>query len=243
MNNTYSLYLTITDFQKQQQRAYNEYMQTIESIADAKGSKYYADREQAAMEKRKATEESARAEARYWLKKNIEGRAAANRKRKAIAPTSEQLAILQALKMRTSATEAELEQIAASMDGNSLGLAVIQDFANDLYARRNKEKGNGTGIPYNGFPRNYLAMAKNNDYPADEVERELSNIASACNRIIDSDGASYVAGLASDRSNKLYGTNYSRDDLKREKIASSESDFFNSVSSIPFETLQHCVNE
>ena len=242
MSYTYSLYLTVTDFQKKQRAAFDEYVQTIKSIADAKGSKYYADREQAAMEKRKATEESARADARYWLKKNIEGMAAANRKRKAIAPTSEQLALLQALKMRTSATDAELEQIANSMDGNAVGLAVIQDIANDLYARRNKEKGNGTGIPYNGFPRNYLAMAKS-DYPADEVERELSNIASACNRIIDSDGASYVAGLASDRSNKLYGTNYSRDDLKRERIASSESDFFESVSSIPFETLQHCVNE
>ena len=242
MSYTYSLYLTITDFQKKQRAAFDEYKETIKSIADAKGSKYYADREQAAMEKRKATEESARADARYWLKKNIEGMAAANRKRKAIAPTSEQLALLQALKMRTNVSDAELEQIANAMDGNAVALGVIQEFANDMYKRRNKEMGNGTGMPYNGFAHNYLSLAKN-DYPADEVERELSSIASACNRIIDSDGASYVAGLGADRSNKLYGTNYNRDDLKRERIASSESDFFNSVSSIPFETLQHCVNE
>ena len=52
-------------------------------------SQYYEDRQKEAMSKRKAAEEEARKEARYWLKKTVDEMAAANHVRKAIPPTAD----------------------------------------------------------------------------------------------------------------------------------------------------------
>ena len=240
MSNTFTLYDTVTTFQRKQREAYDAYIEAMKGIETAKGSQYYNDRQKAAAEARKAAEDEARNTALYWLKKTFEDMAAVNRVRKAIPPTAEQLAILQAMKLRTNISGEELDQIANAMCGNSMGLGVVNDFARDMLARREQDANTATRHPF-GFPKNYLSMAKDS-YPIAEMERELKNIASACYGIVNSDGANRVRGLAASFHDRQHGTNTDRDTLPREEIAGSETAFLERVSSVPVNILQNCLN-
>ena len=240
MNNTYTLYDTVVTFQRRQREAYDAYIEAMKGLESAKGSQYYDDRQKEAMSKRKAAEEEARKEARYWLKKTVDEMAAANHVRKAIPPTADQLAVLQAMKMRTDISDDELEQIANAMEGNSMGLGIVNDFAREVYSRR--EKGTNAANPHpHGFPKNYLSMARDS-YPVKDMDQEIRNIASACSQIIESDGANRIRGMTTDIHNKQYGTTVDRDTLAREAIPTSESAFYENLSSVPVNILQNCLN-
>ena len=243
MNNSFLLFDTITTFQKKQREAFDEYKRTMSELDKYKGSQHYTDAQKAAMDKRRASEEAARKDARYWTQKALEQMQAANRVRKMEAPTAEQVAILQAMKMRTDISEAELEQIANSMNGNALAIGVINDFARELY----KKKEN-TGAPNAALkhayatPPNFSDKVKGN-YGIPEMETALRDIASTCTRIINSDGANRVRGMAADLHNAVHGTSIDRDSLAREEIAASEPDFYGSISSVPYEIITKCVND
>ena len=239
MSNTFTLYDTVTTFQRRQREAYDEYIETMKGLETAKGSQYYSDRQREAMDKRKAVEDQARSDARYWIKKTAESMVEANKARKAVPPTAEQLAILQTMKLRTDISDAELEQIANAMDGNAMGLGVVNDFAKEVYKKRNNTN-SAKRNPY-GFPKNYLSMVKG-DYPIEDMEREIIHIARACGTIIESDGANRVAGMAKNFHDRRYGVKTDRDTLVREKIASSEKEFYEGITAIPVETLQKCLN-
>lgn len=224
MSNTFTLYDTVTTFQKRQREAYDAYMKAMEGLETAKGSQYYTDKQREAMDARKAAEEKARAEARYWIQKTVENMKHSNLLQKAIAPTAEQVSILQAMKMRKSMTTEELDQIANAMDGNALALGVVNDYAREI-----------------GNPKNYLAKSKGG-YPVSEMGKAISNIAQACESIIASDGANRAKGLAMDMHSRLHGGPSDRDSLERAEIAGSEADFYSSISTVPVETLQECLN-
>ncbi len=234
MSNTFTLYDTVTTFQRKQRDAYDKYMAAMREIESAKGSAFYSERQRSAMEERKAAEDAARADARYWLKKTLEAMREANRKRKAVPLTQDQLSILQAMKMRTSITAAELDRIANAMDGNGLGLGVVQEFAREMAKKQE-------GLASMAFSKNYLAMTRDS-YPIQEVERELSNIGAVCTRIVNSDGVKHVIDIGA-RYGERWGRVVDRDTLKREDIPASESAFFEGVSSVPFDVLQKCLNE
>ena len=234
MSNTYTLYDTVTTFQRKQRDAYDKYMAAMREIESTKGSAFYDERQRSAMAERKAAEDAAREDARYWLNKTIEAMRTANSKRKAAPLTQDQLSILQAMKMRTSITAAELDQIANAMDGNGLGLGVVQEFAREM-AKKQEDPASMA------FSKNYLAMTRDS-YPIQEVERELRNIGAACARIVNSDGVKHVIDIAS-RHAERYGHAVDRDTLKRETIPESESAFFEGVTSVPFDVLQKCLND
>ena len=240
MSNTFTMYDTVTTFQRRQREAYDAYIEAMKGLETAKGSQYYSDRQREAMDKRKAAEEQARSDARYWIKKTAESMIEANKARKAVPPTAEQLAILQTMKLRTDISDAELDQIANAMDGNAMALGVVNDFAKEVYQRRNNSANTGSRHPYR-ITKNYLAMVKG-DYPIAEMEKEIAHIARACGSIVDSDGANRVRGRVMELHSAKYGGNADRDTLAREKIASSEQEFYEGITSVPVETLQKCLN-
>ena len=234
MTNTYLLYSTVTTFQRKQQEAYNAYMETMKKLETAKGSQYYEDQKKAALEKRKAAEDQARSDARYWVKKATESMIEANKARKIVPPTAEQVAILQTMKMRTNISEAELDRIANAMDGNAMALGVVQEYAKEMSRKGSREN------PLKAA-KNYLAMAKDGQ-SAEEVEKAIRDIAESCSGIIESDGANRVRAMTSEYSKQRHGTNYDRDAIAREAIAENEAAFYGNMSSMTLEALQSCVN-
>lgn len=224
MSNTFTLYDTVTTFQRRQREAYNAYMESMKEIETAKGSQFYSDRQREAMERRTAEETKARDEARYWIKKTIENMNHSNAMQTVVAPTAEQVAILQVMKMRKNISGTELDQIANAMNGNALALGVVNDFAREI-----------------GSPKNYLNKATGN-YPIAEMEKVISGIAQACESIIASDGADRVKALAMDHHSRMYGGNSDHDSIERAAIAESEQDFYSGITSVPVETLQNCLN-
>jgi len=243
MNNSYLLYDTITSFQRKQREAYDEYMRTMQELDKYKGSQHYTDGQKAAMDKRKAAEEAARKDARYWTNKALEQMQAVNRVRKMEALTPEQVALLQAMKMRTDISDVELEQIANAMNGNALGIGVVNDFARELYKKKEHEGAPNAALKHAyATPPNFSKKVKG-QYGIPEMEAALRDIASTCARIINGDGANPARAMAVDLHNSVYGTNISRDSLKRENIATSETEFFESISSVPYEVITKCLND
>lgn len=239
MSTTFGLYDTITKFQRQQQEAYVEYMEGMKAIEETKGSQYYTNRQKILMEKRRQAEDEARKEAKYWLPKYLEQMQASNNTRTMPAPTEEQLRILQAMKMRSDITEAELDQIANAMNGNALGLGIVHEFAREIYEKR---KANGAGLMTdNTHPKNYAAMATG--LPSIErMKDEIKHIGRVCSEIINGNGANRTRAMFADMNHQHYGSSNDHDMLPREKIADSERAFYSDISSIPFEDLQKCVN-
>lgn len=84
---TRRIYEAMKRFTDTRAAARAEYLQTMQAIEDAKGTKYYSDREAAAMEKRNALTNAARRECEAELDAAFAAMSKANHARKLAAPT------------------------------------------------------------------------------------------------------------------------------------------------------------
>lgn len=129
MTNTQRYTRAIIRFQDARNSAQAEYEEHAAELERYKGSKFYEDE----LAKAKAGLDARIAEARQECTTSVNNALEAMRKalqnRKLKPPTQEQLAILQALKMRETITQDELDQAAQSMGGNGLALGVVQEIA------------------------------------------------------------------------------------------------------------------
>lgn len=132
---TFDLAHSIMRFMEARSEAREAYLLTCRRLEQAKGSQLYSDGMKAASDKRAATVEAAQARARAAVRQILSEMRANAAKIQVDAPTPEQLAILQAVKMRDGISSEALEEIAASLDGNALALGVLDDIArkNGLY--------------------------------------------------------------------------------------------------------------
>ena len=236
MSNTWSLYTTIRDFQQEQRRAFDRYREHMAALEPYKGSEHYRQESEKAMQERRATEDAARQNARYYAQRTLGMMQEASRNRKAVAPTQEQINLLSVMKLRESVPLDELEAIARAMNGNSLGVSVIQEYARDQaqkQAEKTGRRGDASFIP------DFTKYATDKVPDADAF---LKNLASACATIIDGDGASRVRGMMADLHESAHGVPANRDNLPRQPIYEGEAQFFQDVSSVPLETVQRTFN-
>ncbi len=237
MSNTWSLFSTIRDFQQEQRAAYDRYSERMAALEQYKGSEYYQQESEKAMKERRATEDAARNNARYYAQRTLEAMQEASRNRKAIAPTQEQINLLSVMKLRESVPLDELEAIARAMNGNSLGVSVIQEYAKQQ-AQKQAEK-TGRRADASIIP-DFTKYATDRVADADAF---LKNLASACTTIIDGDGASRVRGMMADFHESAHGVPANRDSLPRQPIYEGEAQFFQDVSTIPIGVVQSTFND
>lgn len=239
-DNVWNLYHTIKLFQTEQQEAYSRYIKRIEALEQYKGSEYYQQESKRAMVERRATEDAARRIARDSCQKWLDAMREAARARKALAPTQEQINLLSALKLRDSVSTDELETIARAMDGNSMGLSIIQEYARAQAKKRAEKSGLHSDVEI-GVPD--FSKYKTGPLTGTDAEDFLKNLAVSCREIINSDGASRVRGFVADLHERTHGVPAIRDSLPREPVYESEEQFYTDVSLVPFATVRESFNE
>lgn len=210
---TRRIYEAMKRFTDTRAAARAEYLQTMQAIEDAKGTKYYSDREAAAMEKRNALTHAARRECEAELDAAFAAMSKANHARKLAAPTEEQERILRVLAMRIdkngetkrSITREELDSAANAMEGNPLALATLTEIAQRA-----------------GAHRDYTADAQ--EISIGTADAQLHSLAQRCKKILNS--AAQPAPLQSAiMSNRRYGTPIDEDTLPQIPAFESEQQF------------------
>ena len=109
--------------------ASDEYDLTLQKNAALYGSQRYAEIEREAAAKRNAALNVAKQDTLAAVQEVCTTMRSNAKARKTVAPTSEQLAILQALKMREKVTAGELRHAANALAGCPLALSVLDELA------------------------------------------------------------------------------------------------------------------
>lgn len=154
------LYEDALNFQNERKEVTDAYEKTLADLEDKKGSRYYTD----TLAKAKTTRDEAlkALQTKYgeYMDSDLKKMQEANGKRGVVAPTEEELRIVNALKMRDSITESELSLIANSLKHNAMCLEIVQEVANK-----------------NGILRNYSSRYEGNEAPVQYVDDELKGLA------------------------------------------------------------------
>jgi hypothetical protein len=217
MKNTEYLYTAMNNFRKEQIHNREVYMGKKKNLDRYKGSSGYADDLKKIQKERDDANAAARAKYKETVDNAISCMRNANRKRKCTAPTEEQLRLLTAAKMLQKPSVGLLDSIANSMDGNAIGLAVLQDIATTAYQ-------NDDNV-LKKFHPNYAAMAST-ELTVPAADDAIKSLASTCERIMTGSGVSRVRELGLKRNKEMYGMDYDPDDYPQEPEYSSEKDFY-----------------
>ena len=214
----------IMGYMKTRTEARELYRVTIHRLERMRGSQYYDDEAKAAREKRAATVEEAQAKARAACQQIFSKMRENAAKISTSPPTPEQLAILQALKMRDAVTPEELEEIAAAMDGNALALSVVDEIS----------RKNGRYSNFAGTLSNRLSRAATEGIIA-EVQRETEKI------INDPVGVAPAAALYAHSQSMLYNRSIDLDDLQKAPEYSDEFELLEALGVADFNKFTSAV--
>lgn len=129
MKNSELFYEAAHKFQDERQQVKAAYKARLASLEPTKGSQFYKDGLADAEDEYNRQLERLRSNAKVTLDSALDGMMQVNAKRGTVAPTQEQIAILQALQMREHLTNGELNAAANAMNGNDLALSVLNDLA------------------------------------------------------------------------------------------------------------------
>lgn len=226
MSNTERAYQAMRTFGEKRAEAIAAYKARREMLKTAKGSKYYADEMKNAHDKMLSDIQAAEAKARSelgtavaWMRKSIG-------QMKVPVPSDDVIRVLQVLKMRDHLTEADLVQAARAINGDGMGMQVIQELA-----RKNR-------LPLSG-----VGQLVTENLTAEGAEAAVQSLERACNRFFASP-AKRGAVLAEKMRSERYGGAQEEVDLPAEENFTSERDFLlRTVSNTNIDLFSGTVNE
>ena len=128
-NRTQEFYKTAQEYRAGLSRAWETYNKEMQRIERFKGSPAYAEDSKKAEQARKAAIKALQADAQKRFSGIIQGMRQSAQAQPMTAPSADQLAILQALKMREKLSRGELEQAANALHDCPLALSVLDDLA------------------------------------------------------------------------------------------------------------------
>lgn len=172
---TKKYYNVIKKYRDAVRDASDEYDLTLQKNAALYGSPRYAEIEREAAAKRDATLSTAKRETLDAVREVCATMRTNAKARKTVAPTAEQLAILQALKMREKVTAGELRHAANALAGCPLALSVLDELAQSCpgAGRFNVELTDGEiDDRVNSLERGALAFLRGEKSPKFENEAE-----------------------------------------------------------------------
>ena len=144
-------------YQNERAKLTEEHEKKLKSIERYKGSQGYTDEFEKAKEEYKKALKKLQNEYQSSFDLVLDTMSDKIATRKVEAPTSEQINILNALKLSEKLTPEMLDRAAESMNGNPLGISIVQDLAN-----------------FNGILRSYGSLAK--EMSTAEANRTLDSI-------------------------------------------------------------------
>ena len=201
-------------FQNERQHISEEYENAMKGLESTKGSEYYkaeTDRLKKERDNRlSALKQSSGAD----MLSTIETMRKTATQRATIAPTDEQVRILQVLKMRDNVTERELTEAAKSLENCPLGLSVIQEIANK-----------------NGVIRNFKRLYKGDKMPSEFASSALDTLEYETKDFLAYD-TKRTARIAAQYQSNRYGQDESRP-LPKRALFDEKADCFKSLGITP----------
>lgn len=213
IKNSEWLYIEMRDYQNERQKIESWYRSKLKQLEAAKGSKYFEqETEKAAKEKEQALEEL---EAKTWpeVVEALKAMRERNGKRPLKAPTAEQLALLQALKLRENVTADELDKAANSLEGNETALFVLSDIA----------RANGILKAYHGT-----------ELSIGGVDRLIDGLKAAAVDFMRTD-KTRAARAASAYYDRMYGKGIEDDSMATVPIFESKEEFYSNIAGMDLE--------
>lgn len=161
-SNTRKFYETIMDFRADMREIDAHYKPEYDRLNKFKDSEHYASSKAILDERRKKQVEGLRREAQERIKTVVDAMEEVYMKRPASAPNPEQLALLQALRMRESVSKDELQAAANVLKGCPVGERILEELARK-----------------NGHP-----MVLSQELSGDEVRQHLQSLRNSAGHLI-----------------------------------------------------------
>lgn len=175
------------EYQNKRKEIVDAYQTRMNQLENSKGSQFYISEAEKATETRDSALSALKSAYSIRFDDTIEAMSKANSTRGIVAPTTEELNIVQALKMREKVTQSELDAAANSLKSSPLCLSVLTELGQK-----------------NGFARGYMNYAEIHEMPSSDVEMTLRGIVSELRDFMEYD-TSKAARLGASHHSALYG--------------------------------------
>ena len=209
MTNSETFYTLAHEFQTKRGEITSAYDSRMKAIETTKGSEYYLTESKAATEKRDSSLKALKKDYSSKFNAVLRAMSEANNRRTVAAPTADELAIVQALKLRDSVTVEELERAAAAVCHSELCLAALQEISHKM------------GF----FGHNYLARLDLGGMSVTTVNRHIDALAKETRDYLEYD-TKKSARLAADFYTAHYGTSENEPPIAKRKLFESKSGCF-----------------
>ena len=232
MSLTNDLFYALKQFDDVRRGNRDEYLRWEKATERFKGSEGYSKDRAAAERKRNQADD----EARKAAAKKIDECLLLMRENlnmvSLVAPTPEQVSILQVLSMRTTMTEQELSMAAKSMNGNPLCLAVLNDIGDKYFPKVRTD-----GRPP-VFHENYMKYSTSLSGAA--AESYLNSVVHACKEILKSPVKSPILEHAKAQHN-IHGVPFHVDLLPQREPLVSDDAFYGGI--VPAEQIDNFMKQ
>ena len=210
IKNTDLFYSRAAEFQSKRKEIMDTYESTLAKLEKAKGSQLYTEETEKAAKTRDAALEALQSEYREYFRISLDAMSEANGKRGVTPPTAEQLSILQALKMRDSVTQRELDRAANSCKDNALAISVINEIAKK-----------------NGFLRGY--HTETGEMSVEDADKAIESLRGSLNDFMQHD-TSRAARAAQHYYGEKYGTTGNERPLAKRPLFEDKAGCFNELT-------------
>lgn len=207
MTNTDMFFGDARAYQAKRAEIVSEFENALKDLENKKGSAFYSEKLKEAEMRRNSALYELRSEYAERFNHELEAMAKANGRRGMMAPTDEELRILQLVKMKDHPTEPELEAAAKSLRGNPACLSVLTDIARK-----------------NGYIRGYMSYAESKEMPVDAAEAIINGMYGYTRDFMEHD-TTRAARLAREQHGAVYGSGGVRELPKRKPFETKEECF------------------
>lgn len=205
-------YSRAKEYQSKRKDIMDTYESTLAKLEKAKGSQLYTEETEKAAKTRDAALQALQSEYREYFRISLDAMADANGKRGIAAPTAEQLSILQALKMRDTVSQKELDRAANSCKDNALAISVINEIAKK-----------------NGFIRGY--HTESGEMSVEDADKVINDLKAALPDFMAHD-TSRAARIVAEHNARMYGATGEERPLAKRPLFEDKASCFNQL--LPF---------
>lgn len=219
IKNTDLFYTRTKEYQDKRKNIIDEYEKRLESLENAKGSKYFTDEAKKAEDKRDEALTALKNEYNGYFNIAFDAMRKANAARKMTPPTEEELRTLQLLKMKDKPTEAELAAAANTLKGNVTCLSVLTEISHNA-----------------GYMRDYMGYSETKELPVSDAEDTIKVLASSVRDFMDFD-TPRAARVAAEYHAQHYGINPDAPALPKRPLFEDKAGCFYEMCGISGDTL------
>lgn len=219
MTNSDDLFYSACVFQRERAEITDRYEKRIAELQLTAGSSYFDAETEAAAKARDDALAELQKDYRRRFMECIAQMRSTNGKRGVKAPSSEELNVLQVLKMREHVSMNELDEIAHTLAGNALALSVLQEVAQQ-----------------HGIARNYRSFYTGGDTPVETVGRSLDALEAGLEDFLMFDTPK-IQRMYRSHYTAINGTNADATPLPKRRKIINKSDIFSEFAGLTGDEL------